>query len=72
MFKSYLLISENMKVYTFDMVSVSTVKSTSAIEVTTLHLSVSNRNAPSYWQNIQVSGLNHFFITLKTTLVPDI
>ena len=58
-------ISVNMKVYTFDMVSVSTVKSTSAREVTTLLLSVSNKNVPSYWLSIQVSGLNHFFIILN-------
>ena len=54
-----------MKVYTFDMVSVSTVKSTSAREVITLLLSVSNKNVPSYWLSIQVSGFNHFFITLN-------
>ena len=36
--------------------SVSSVKSTSAREVTTLHLSVDNANVPSYWPSTQVSG----------------
>ena len=51
--------TENMKIYTWEMVSVTTVKSTSAREVTTLQLSVRNTNVPSYWPSIQVSWLNH-------------